>query len=157
MARIIASPGSNAPGSNAHRADRLHTLLRVGSIMMALPQRQVRSLELAVDVERGAEPPERGVGWIEFARRRWPVYALGPELELAPDRALDRGACVLIERDGGLFGIVVDEVERCDIDVETPLPPSMRGASTPIEALATLESGVVCLSSARALAAWVGA
>ena len=141
----------------APNLDRLHALLRLGPVLLALPQSEVRTLELAVDVDASGERPERGVGWLELERRRCPVYALDPELELAPDRALDRGACVLIDDGESLFGIVVDAVERCEIEHATALPAPMRGEATPIEALAIVDASVICVTSSARLSRWVGA
>lgn len=141
----------------APNIDRLHALLRLGPVLLALPQVEVRTLELAVDVDASGERPERGAGWLELGRRRCPVYALTPELELAPDRALDRGVCALIDDGQGLFGIVADAVERCEIDRTTALPAPMRGEATPIEALAIIDASVICVTSAARLSRWVGA
>ena len=49
--------------------------LLIGAHRLVLAQSDLRTLEPADDVDR-ADPPAGGVGWIESAARRWPVYNL---------------------------------------------------------------------------------
>lgn len=142
---------------SAISVEALYALLDLGAHKLLLDQKEIRALEAAADIDP-REAPMGGVGWIEFKNSRWPAYCLSDELALTrlPRRA--RRVCALLSVGDELLGLLCDDLKilaRGSFKLY-PLPAAMRTAGTPVEALATIDRSVACVSSSKALAAFVG-
>jgi hypothetical protein len=128
-------------------------VLKIGALRLMLPQGDVRTLESATDI-MPAEPPANGVGWINHAGQRWPVFCLSHELEFLVSAPTARRACVLLPAESGYVGILCDDAgifahfsgQRHDV------PLAMRLPASPICGLVMLADGLACSSDAQSLA-----
>ncbi len=141
-----------------HLAATTSAILTISGLRLLLPQKEIRALEAADDVDvRDAEPPS--IGWLQHAQQRWPVYCLSQDLLLMAEVPVERRACVLLGAGTGYVGILCDDVA---IGQQTQgqrheLPPAMRLPNMPVLGLmATGEQGIVCITSAECLTAHLG-
>lgn len=130
-------------------------ILKISGLRLLLPQKEIRALGAADDVEvRDAESP--GVGWLQHAQQRWPVYCLSQELSLLAAIPAERRACVLLDTGAGYAGVLCDDVTigQQTLGQQYELPPAMRLPDMPILGLMTTdEQGIVCITSAERLTA----
>ncbi len=130
-------------------------ILKISGLRLSLPQREIRALEAADDVElRDAESSV--IGWLRHAQQRWPVYCLSQELAPLAEVPAERRACVLLGSGAGYVGILCDDVSigQQVRGAQHQLPRVMRTLDTPILGLiATDEQGIVCITSAERLTA----
>ena len=117
-----------------------------------LPQAEVASLEPLLDLDPEVRAP-RGIGAIAYRDAWWPVYCLSGELRILP-RISERGrVCLLLNNGADQFGLVCDQVEvLAEPPLLYPLPACMRLPDSPIEALALLDAGLSCVTTAEHLA-----
>ena len=128
-------------------------VLKIGALRLMLPQGDVRTLESATDVT-SADPPANGVGWINYASQRWPVFCLSHELEFLLSVPAARRACVLLPVASGYVGVLCDDAgilaqfsgQRHDV------PLAMRLPASPVCGLVVLADGLACVSDGDALA-----
>jgi hypothetical protein len=128
-------------------------VLKIGELRLMLPQGDVRTLESATDVVP-TDPPANGVGWINYAGQRWPVFCPSHELEFLVSVPAARRACVLLPVESGYVGILCDDAgilahfsgQRHDV------PRAMRLPASPICGLVMLADGLACISNAGLLA-----
>ncbi len=136
-----------------------YVLLDVGGLRLSVPQEEVVSVEVVADVEEGdAEGNE--VGALHYAGRRWPVYALSPELSLQRDLSPSHKFCVCIagHDQASACALACDEVSVLTLDAETPiepLPQMMRTSTTPVRCLLRQDEALVLMTEARALSDYV--
>ena len=130
-------------------------ILTISGLRLLLPQKEIRALEAADDVElRDAELPS--VGWLRHAQQRWPVYCLSQELSLLAAIPAERRACVLLDTGAGYAGVLCDDVTigQQTQGQQYELPPAMRLPDMPVLGLMAMEEpGIVCITSAERLAA----
>ena len=129
-------------------------LLRLEQTRLLIPQREIRVLDLVMDVIRD-NPPPSGIGWIGFRQQQCPVYAPSARLEWLMDVPADRTICALMEADGGIFGLLCTDitmVKSNEIALHA-IPPAMAVSHSPINQLALYEGHLTCFTSARQILA----
>ena len=135
-------------------------VLAIGELRLALPQVDARQIELASDLEA----PDGDGGEAGWLRRRggarWPAYSLDPGLR--PQRPAPAGQrlCVFFGTREDTRGLLCDRVWPLAEDDELryePLPACMNGARSPAAGLARFQEGVVMVTSAAALGAYLDA
>ena len=133
-------------------------VLKIGGLRLMLPQGDVRTLESAGDVTP-IDPPENGVGWIEYKGQRWPVFCPSDELALLVSVPVTRRACVLLAVESGYVGILCDDASiLAHLSAERhEVPSAMRLPGSPICALVMLEDGLACFSNAGLLTSFLAA
>ncbi len=129
-----------------------YALLRFDRTRLLVPQAEVRVIELTMDLERIAPPPE-GVGWIRFLQQRYPVYCVTPDLAHVTTVLDDRPVCTLLEASAGIFGILCSEAKllKAEEVVLHDIPPAMAAPHLPFRHLAVLATDLACVSSASRL------
>ena len=82
--QLLASatvPGVALPPASTHIAGWV--VLAVGGIRLALPQRDVRQINLVIDLKASAESQEQNAGWlIRKDGQSWPAYNLNESLSI---------------------------------------------------------------------------
>lgn len=125
--------------------------LAIDELSLLLPQRQIELLEPVLEVRYA----EEGFGWIEMEGEPLPVYCLSQQLALLHPPPPQRQICALLDRPGGLFGLLCDELDLMGSLHSVPLPPAMHLPGTPISGLARYKQRVFCITSAQALGDYV--
>ena len=136
---------------------RAAAMLKMDGLNLLLPQRDIRTLESASDMDRSA-PALNSPGWVPFQHKRWPAYCLSENLELMDEMPPDRRACVMFSYGGGFTGILCNDVIVLK-DFDAPsfeLPAAMRLPDTPITGLIEYAEGIACVSNAARLTSYVG-
>lgn len=127
-------------------------LLRLEQTRILVPQREIRVLDLTMDVERGDRPPG-GIGWISFKRQFRPVYCPSAELEWLTEAPADRPICAVVEAKGNAFGLLCTEVTLLQAQevVFHEIPAAMATPHSPFDGLAIVTGSLACVSSAEQL------
>lgn len=135
---------------------RPFSLLNIGGLHLAVPQKDIDTLEPAADIDGGSVPPH-GIGWVRLGRQRWPVFCLSAELRPLTHLPPDHGTCAVLATEGHAIGLVCADVSLIHLPeaAMVPLPAAMALPGRPIRGLAQREGQVLCLSSARDLAEYV--
>jgi len=124
--------------------------------ILALPQSDVRSVELAADVEE-ALPTESVMGWLPSKPKPWPVYRFDDRLRFA--RGLRHDGFVMLLNSAepwGIWGEGVDVIKGEEALRPMKLPAIFTHTASPARALAVSVDGhPVLVSSAQILQAWV--
>lgn len=135
-------------------------LLDIEDRRLALPQRDVRQIELAVDLEPATASGSLEAGW--FVRRdgdSWPAYSLDAALQLQQPAPTGQKVCVFVEAAGQHFGLLCNRVSPVhagdDLKVE-PVPGCIVRAHSPIVGFARVGSGLTVVTHGDALAAYLG-
>jgi len=130
-------------------------VLAIGKVRLALPQREVRQIDLAADLKVSAagEGPESG--WlIRDDAPSWPAYCLDEALVFERPAPVERKLCVFLKLGEEARGILCDHVWSLATDtdlVPEPMPGCMGGPRTPATGLAHFEGGVTLVTGAAAL------
>jgi hypothetical protein len=114
-----------------------------------LPQTEVASLEPLLDIDPEVRSPG-SIGAIAYRDAWWPVYCLSGELRILP-RISERGrVCLLLNNGADQFGLIAEQAEvLAQPPPLFPLPACMRLPDSPIEALALLDAGLGCVTTAE--------
>lgn len=141
-------------GRPAHPDESVYALLQIDRTNLLVPSKDIRVLELAIDIERD-DPPARGVGWIAFGQHRCPVYCPSTELEWLTEVPVDRTTCAVVEADGQVFGLLCDEATLLSTDEIGfhDVPAAMATPESPFHRLAIHARTLVCVSSAARILA----
>ncbi len=130
-------------------------VLSIDGLRLALPQRDVRLIQLVADLKLSAAGEGHEVGWLlREAGDSWPAYCLDGALRLqrpAPDA---RRVCVFCEAEGAVLGIVCDRLWSLATDAELavePVPGCMTGAPTPVVGFARYQEGIAIVLGTTAL------
>ena len=127
-------------------------VLMLDGCQWLLPQAEVASLEPLLDLDPEVRAP-RSIGAITYRDAWWPVYCLSGELRILPRMSERRRVCLLLNNGADQFGLVCDQVEvLAEPPLLFPLPACMRLSDSPIEALALLDAGLGCVTTAEHLA-----
>lgn len=131
-------------------------VLKINGLSLLFQQGEVRTLESASDVD-GSEPRAYSVGWIKYLRQRWPVFCLSEQLELQGAVPSSRRTCALLALEDGYVGVLCDDVSIIKQLAGTrhEVPRVMKTAVTPIRELLAGEHGLLCVSSANQIAAYI--
>ena len=138
-------------GRNAEAA-----VLKFNGMDLMIRQDEIRMLEPASAVD-SADPERNSVGWIGYMRQRWPVYCLSEQLELMDSIPPSRRTCVLLTLANGHIGVLCDDVSilKQATGRSYELPLAMKKSETPILGLLAYDNGILSVSSANRLAAYV--
>lgn len=100
--------------------------MRFDSHRLFLPQREIRSLESVLDIQRHAAPPPVA-GVIALAGETWPVYCLeGQDLVVRSELPAQRRVCLLLDDGQHRMAFVCDQIETLARPPRLyPLPPCM--------------------------------
>jgi hypothetical protein len=125
---------------------------------LAIPQHEVRSVEIAADVEE-AMPNEGPAGWYPSQPKPFPVYRFDDRMWLV--RGFKRDGFVMLINDDepwGIWGEAVNVEKDGGALRPANLPPLFQRTFSPAENLAVTEEGrPVLLCSAASLKRWVRA
>jgi len=121
---------------------------------LLLPQREVVSLESALDLRRaGIDPPAAGL--IEWAGEDWPVYCpSGAMLALTATIPPRRRFCLLLDDGRHRLALLCDQVEMLGAANRRscPVPACMAKPDGLIESLIVHREAVDCLTNTARLA-----
>jgi chemotaxis signal transduction protein len=154
----------NAPLTQAPpvvAAARGWLLLDIDDRRLALPQRDIRQIELAVDlVPAMAGSRSIEVGW--FVPRdgdSWPAYSFNAALELRQPAPAGQKVCVFVEAANQRFGVLCNRVSPVHTDAELevePVPGCLARAHSPIVGFARVGDGLAIVTDGDALASYLG-
>jgi hypothetical protein len=134
-------------------------VLTIDSLRLALPQREVRLIELVADLQPVAIEDGPAIGWLLHKDADpWPAYCLDGELLLQRPVPAARRICVFIEAGGLVTGIACDRVQSLATDAELtvePVPGCMTGIRSPITGFARYQADITAVLSVTALAAYL--
>lgn len=124
-------------------------LLRLEQTRLLIPQREIRVLDLVLDVTR-ENPPPGGIGWIGFRQQQCPVYSPSSRLGWLSDVPTDRTICALMEGDEGVFGLLCTDIAMVKSNELAfhAIPAAMATPHSPINQLALYEGHLACLTTA---------
>ncbi len=147
---ILSPSGGAVPGAGST------AILKIARLCLAVPQDDIVAIEARAHVDM-SQPSARSVGWITYARQRWPVYCLSDELALLFQIPAGRRNCVLLAQRTGYLGILCDQTSLAaeDLGRVHALPDAMRLPGTPIQGVMAMGDGTACASTARLLTAHV--
>lgn len=131
-----------------------YALLRLEQTRLLVPSRDIRILELAIDMDRN-NAPARGVGWIAFGSRRCPVYCPSMDMAWLTEVPQNRQICAVLAAAGENFGLLCGEatlLQTRDMAFHE-LPPAMSVPDLPFHQLALHAGQLVCVSSAEQILA----
>jgi len=131
-------------------------VLKFDSVELMIRQDEIRMLEPASSIDAG-DPERYSVGWVGYMRQRWPVYCLSEQLGLMDNIPSSRRTCVLLPSRDGHIGVLCDDVsvlkQAAGRNYELPL--AMRTAESPILGLLAHSNGMLSVSNANRLAAYI--
>ena len=136
-----------------HSPDRMFAILSIDGRRFYLPQEEIHSLELVIDIDK-TEPLARTVGWFLEASEKWPLYCLDRNLNLLFYIPASRKACVLISDRGFNFGVLCDQVSSLENwhSMTHPVPKCMATPHLPVEGLIVIDGKVECVTTTMRLA-----
>ena len=137
--------------------DQLYALLSLHHHALLLPQGGIRTLESVLDISLDGQLAN-SVGWLPFEGDRWPVYGLDERLNPCSELPKTQRLCVLLSIEGGYFGLLCQNSAtlRGSAVCIRPLPTAMIKPGSPLRGLALYSDGVGLMSTAEALATFLG-
>lgn len=133
--------------------------LRVGRLTLAVPLRDLQSLEPVLDIDT-QERPGRSAGVIELRGGFCAVFCVDDSLAVLTDLGPEHRICaVLAGGELGPFGLVCSAVEAVGGDglASFRIPASMHAADSPLQGLTLHGNRVLCCTTGAALARFVAA
>ena len=127
-------------------------VLQIGSVKIALPQNEIRTLEPVLDLRRNEAGP--AVGRVELDEGVWPIFALSEDLLPLAELPDARRVCVLLGQDELAFGIACDKVLSVPAHEvrAVPAPEVLAHRDSPIMSLAVYGEEILCMTTTQALA-----
>jgi hypothetical protein len=152
-----ASVSRQGLSSQPVAAPERYALVKLDGMNLMLQQDGIRTLESLADLRPG-DPPENGIGWIDFQQAEWPVYCLTEDLAITIALPPSRRICALLSVKNGFVGLACNEVVLLQESVGRPhvVPDCMTSARSPITALVHYGEGMACLTSTHRLADYLG-
>ena len=134
-------------------------VLVIDGLRLALPQRDVRLIELAAELQPATVADGQVIGWLPREDADpWPVYSFDGGLRLQRPAAETRRLCVFIEAGGQTTGIACDRVHALATDVELavePVPGCMTGIPSPLAGFARDQGGITAVLDVAALSGYI--
>lgn len=137
-------------------ASGMVALLKIGDLILVLPQGEICAMEAAAAIDSVAAKP-CSAGWVNYAEQRWPAYGFSEDLALLTEVPAERRTCALLALDLGYIGILCDDIamtqqtaRRCH-----ELPAPMRLPASPIDGVQVFDDGIACITNARLLAGYI--
>lgn len=134
-------------------------LLAIDGLRLALPQREVRLVELVADLEAPDRGDTQAVGALRQADgSAWPAYCLDADLGVQRVVPEARRSCVFVEAGGRVLGLVCDRIWSLASDAELtvePVPGCMTGAPSPVAGFTRHRGGIAVVLAAASLAAYL--
>jgi CheW-like domain len=130
--------------------------LSVGSLKLFLSRNEVRSLELAEDMEL-ASPEDYELGWHKVQGEQIPVYGLGESLTLMRQRPETRRIVVVLAAGEASIAILCDDVMFLDSGELSfqDIPDCMNSCRSLLSGLAIYDDIVGCVTSGELLSAYL--
>jgi hypothetical protein len=153
-------------------------VLAIGAVRLALPQRDVRQIELAADLKDSAAGEGREIGW--FIRKNgpsWPAYSLDESLRLERPPSAGRKLCVFMgetangpslargprldpigEQEDAVRGVLCNRVWSLAADTDLGIeavPGCMTGMRSLATGLSQFEGTAALVTDRAALAAYL--
>jgi hypothetical protein len=137
--------------------DQLYALLSLNNHALLLPQGDIRTLESILDMSSG-DQLANSVGWLPFEGDHWPVYGLDAGLNPCPELPEAQRLCVLLSIESGYFGLLCQNSATLPGSAVRirPLPTAMIKPGSPLRGLALYGDRVGLVSTAEALAIFLG-
>ena len=134
-----------------------YVLLSLGQRRLLLPQQEVHTLESVWDMVT-TDRPQGGVGWLPYAGDSWPVYGLDEMLNPLSDVPANQRICALLNLDDRYMGLLCTDIATIPGSAihPRPLPQAMYRPVSPIVGLVQYEDDVGLVSTAAALATFLG-
>jgi hypothetical protein len=155
MTAILARQHAPAPAAIAG-----WTVLAIGAVHLALPQRDVRQIDLASDLKESAAGEGWEIGWlIRKNGASWPAYSFTESLRLERPASAGRKLCVFVGKPGDrVRGILCNRVWSFAADADLVIeaaPGCMTGVRSPATGLAQFEDTVALVTDRATLAAYL--
>jgi hypothetical protein len=135
-----------------------YALLSIGGHALLLLQSEIRILAPVHDIKIAGQRPSGVVGWLPFAGRRWPVYCLDEALHPLPHLPSGQRICALVKLNTSYFGLGCEHVVTVQGSALRiwPVPAAMAMPDSPLQGLSRYADRVALVSTAAALAVWLG-
>lgn len=130
-------------------------VLSVDQLRLALPQRDMVSLELAGTLSNDTRQPPQA-GRLVLENGEWPAYAL--DAALLPQPGAARRLCVFFRARADVLGVLCDALVLLPADsdlVAETLPGCMISVHSPVLGYALRDARVIAVTSAQALEAYI--
>jgi len=126
-------------------------VLQIGSVKIALPQNEIRTLEPVLDLRRSQTGP--AVGTVELDEGVWPIFSLSEDLLPLAELADERRVCVLLGQAELAFGIACDKVVSVPAREVRPVPAPevLARPDSPVISLAVHGEEILCMTTTQAL------
>ena len=136
-----------------HFQDGPFAILTIDGRRFFLPQKEIHSLELVIDINK-IDPLTQAVGWFLEENQKWPLYCLDRELNILTYIPQSRKTCVLIRDRDFNFGILCDQINSLDDyhPMTYPIPKCMRTPGLPFERLILNKGKLECVTTSILLA-----
>lgn len=134
-------------------------VLGLGTLRLALPQRDVREIDLVGDLQTPAAGDGLAIGArIRDDGRSWPAYCLDADLRFTPAVPALPRLCVFFGSADSVRGVLCDRVWSLAADgdlVVQPLPGCFGGERSPAIGLAQFKEEVAVVTDGNALAVYL--
>ena len=130
-------------------------VLNLNGTRLALPQSEVVSVEVSVDMQR-RQGMDYVAGIIVYDGVEWPVYTFSSTLELLPELSPQHIFCLCVRSQNGqaVFALACNSAEILHIEADDalqPVPDSMLSDASPLRYLMKQNEQVVLMTEATAL------
>ncbi len=130
-------------------------VLAIGALRLAVPQGDIRRIELVGDLSLPETAAGVEIGWLlNNDAAAWPAYSLDERLALERSVPSVRRLCVFLGTGAAVRGVLCDHVWSLAADNDLtpePLAGCFNGPRSPVMGLARFETSVALISSGRAL------
>lgn len=128
-------------------------------VRLALPQREVRLIELLGDLKRPTDDTGPECGWLAHADgAAWPAYSLDAAMRLQTRMPETRRVCVFFAAGDAVLGLACDRIVSLAADADLaaePLPGCMRTQGSPLAGIARYADGIAAVVAASELATYI--
>lgn len=133
-----AQPAQQAPG---------WVVLTIDDLQLALPQSDVKSVELASRLDIAVEG-EGEAGWLEQENKMWPVYGVDHRLKLITEIPRSRRFCILLYVEDKYIGFLCDQIRMLpsddDLDLQD-MPECIVSGNSPLKWVTMLDDSMVAI------------
>ncbi|MDH5353390.1 MAG: hypothetical protein OEY09_03005 [Gammaproteobacteria bacterium] len=128
--------------------------IKFDGVSLLIPQTEVGIIEVSSSI--GAEVLAEGsIGTVKSGNRDWPVFALGADFQLRPERPETYKFCLCMNLDNKeVLSIACEEVSTTMLDDKDdlkPVPDCMRITDCPIEFLTLRDHQMMLISNTKTM------
>lgn len=128
--------------------------IKFDGVLLLMPQAEVGTIEVSSSI--GDEISTEGsIGTVKSGNQDWPLFVLGADFQLRPERPVNYKFCLCMNLDNEeVFSIACEEVGTTLLDAEDDLkrvPDCMRIAECPVEYLVLRDNQMMLISDTKTM------